>query len=59
MTSLPETLVLYFFVLSILAIYGWHQYPHFTHEKQGKTPTRWQPLAELPRHNPAADLQRM
>jgi len=28
MTSLPETLilVLYFFVLSILAIYGWHRY---------------------------------
>ena len=28
MTSLTETLilVLYFFVLSILAIYGWHRY---------------------------------
>ena len=28
MTSLPETLILvfYFFVLSILAIYGWHRY---------------------------------
>src|ERR1051326_8805087 len=28
MTSLPETLilVLYFFVLSILAFYGWHRY---------------------------------
>src|SRR6266540_2867498 len=28
MTSLPETLILvsYFFVLSILAVYGWHRY---------------------------------
>src|SRR3954466_14269267 len=48
MTSLPETLilVLYFFVLSILAIYGWHRYylVYLYMKNKGKAP---QPLPEL------------
>jgi cellulose synthase/poly-beta-1,6-N-acetylglucosamine synthase-like glycosyltransferase len=55
MTSLPETLilVLYFFVLSILAIYGWHRYylvylymKNREHDPGRALPP---PLAELPR----------
>src|SRR5690349_20920812 len=48
MTSLPETLilVLYFFILSILAIYGWHRYYlvylYTKHKQQAPAP-----LAEL------------
>jgi cellulose synthase/poly-beta-1,6-N-acetylglucosamine synthase-like glycosyltransferase len=42
MTSLPETLilVLYFFVLSILAIYGWHRYylVYLYTKNRGKVP---------------------
>ena len=42
MTSLPETLilVLYFFVLSILAIYGWHRYylVYLYMKNKGKAP---------------------
>src|SRR6478672_3755338 len=42
MTSLPETLVLvlYFFVLSILAIYGWHRYylVYLYMKNRGKAP---------------------
>src|SRR5712675_1305022 len=55
MTSLPETLilVLYFFVLSILAIYGWHRYylVHLYMKNRGKAPNPALPpvLAELPR----------
>src|SRR5204863_959820 len=53
MTSLPETLilVLYFFVLSILAIYGWHRYylVHLYTENRGKVPLPPPPLAMLPR----------
>src|SRR5258705_5094100 len=56
MTSLPETLilVLYFFVLSILAIYGWHRYylVYLYMKNRGKAPNATLPppaLAELPR----------
>ena len=56
MTSLPETLilVLYFFVLSILAIYGWHRYflVYLYMKNRGKAPSPALPplaLAELPR----------
>jgi len=56
MTSLPETLilVLYFFVLSILAIYGWHRYylVYLYMKHRGKAPNPALPpaaLAELPR----------
>jgi cellulose synthase/poly-beta-1,6-N-acetylglucosamine synthase-like glycosyltransferase len=55
MTSLPETivLVLYFFVLSILAIYGWHRYylVYLYTKNRGKAANAAlpPPLAELPR----------
>ena len=56
MTSLPETLVLvlYFFVLSILAIYGWHRYylVYLYMKNRGNAPNPAlppPPLAELPR----------
>src|SRR6516225_4170945 len=56
MTSLPETLILvfYFFVLSILAIYGWHRYylVYLYMKNRGKAPARQAPpppLATLPR----------
>jgi len=56
MTSLPETLilVLYFFVLSILAIYGWHRYylVYLYMKNRDKAPNGAvppPPLAELPR----------
>jgi cellulose synthase/poly-beta-1,6-N-acetylglucosamine synthase-like glycosyltransferase len=56
MTSLPETLilVLYFFVLSILAIYGWHRYylVYLYMKNRDKAPGRSlppPPLTELPR----------
>src|SRR5918999_1242328 len=53
MTSLPETLilVLYFFVLSILAIYGWHRYylVYLYMRNKDKAPSEPPPLAELPR----------
>src|SRR5258708_38342494 len=56
MTSLPETLVLvlYFFVLSILAIYGWHRYylVYLYMKNRGAAPNPALPSpapAELPR----------
>src|SRR5215471_15193344 len=56
MTSLPETLILviYFFVLSILAIYGWHRYylVYLYMKNRDKAPGRLPgppPLATLPR----------
>src|SRR5678816_1928972 len=53
MTSLPEilVLVLYFFVLSILAIYGWHRYylVYLYMKNRGTAPIAPPPLAELPR----------
>ena len=56
MTSLPETLILviYFFVLSILAIYGWHRYylVYLYMKNRDKAPARQAPpppLAILPR----------
>src|SRR6186713_842482 len=55
MTSLPETivLVLYFFVLSILAIYGWHRYylVYLYTKNRGKAANAAlpPPLAQLPR----------
>jgi cellulose synthase/poly-beta-1,6-N-acetylglucosamine synthase-like glycosyltransferase len=55
MTSLPETLILvfYFFVLSILAIYGWHRYyiVYLYMKNRDKAPdaTPPPPLAVLPR----------
>ncbi|HTM26339.1 MAG TPA: cellulose synthase family protein [Vicinamibacterales bacterium] len=53
MTSLPETLVLvlYFFVLSVLAIYGAHRtYLVYLYTKnRGKAPAQPAPLATLPR----------
>src|SRR6476620_11159943 len=52
MTSLPETLilVLYFFVLSILAIYGWHRYylVYLYMKNRDKAPVPAPPLRELP-----------
>src|SRR4051812_2305680 len=55
MTSLPETLILvcYFFVLSILAIYGWHRYylVYLYMKNRHKAPNTAvpPPLATLPR----------
>ena len=53
MTSWPETLilVLYFFVLSILAIYGWHRYylVYLYLKNKHKAPAPLPPLTELPR----------
>ena len=56
MTSLPETLilVLYFFVLSILAIYGWHRYylVYLYMKNRDRAPGRSlppPPLTQLPR----------
>src|ERR1043166_543687 len=53
MTSLPETLilVLYFFVLSVLAIYGAHRtYLVYLYTKnRGKAPAPQPPLTTLPR----------
>jgi cellulose synthase/poly-beta-1,6-N-acetylglucosamine synthase-like glycosyltransferase len=56
MTSLPETLILvfYFFVLSILAIYGWHRYylVYLYMKNRDKAPARLgspPALAALPR----------
>ena len=55
MTSLPETLilVLYFFVLSILALYGWHRYylVYLYMKNRDKVPNAAPPpaLASLPR----------
>src|SRR5918996_4193999 len=50
--SLPQTLilVLYFFVLSILAIYGWHRdYLVYLYMKnKDKAPSPPPPLTELP-----------
>ena len=62
--TLLETLILgsYFFVLVILAVYGWHRYylVYAVHEEQGPGAG---PAASLGRpaaagHDPAADLQR-
>src|SRR3954467_10250700 len=51
--TLPETLilVLYFFVLSILAIYGWHRYylVYLYMKNKGKAPLPLAPLDVLPR----------
>jgi cellulose synthase/poly-beta-1,6-N-acetylglucosamine synthase-like glycosyltransferase len=51
--SLPQTLilVLYFFVLSILAIYGWHRYylVYLYMKNKGRAPQPLPPLAVLPR----------
>src|SRR5205823_785647 len=51
--TLPETLilVLYFFVLSILAIYGWHRYylVYLYMKNRHKLPVAPPPLRELPR----------
>ncbi|MCA1560427.1 MAG: glycosyltransferase family 2 protein [Acidobacteria bacterium] len=51
--SLPETfvLVLYFFVLSILAIYGWHRYylVYLYMKNKGRAPAPLPPLTVLPR----------
>src|SRR5262249_7744023 len=51
MTSLPETLILvfYFFVLSILAIYGWHRYylVYLYMKHRDKAPNRLAPPAAL------------
>src|SRR5216117_2599274 len=51
--TLPETvvLVLYFFVLSILAIYGWHRYylVYLYMKNRGKAPIPTPPLTKLPR----------
>jgi cellulose synthase/poly-beta-1,6-N-acetylglucosamine synthase-like glycosyltransferase len=54
MTSLPETLILvfYFFVLSVLAIYGWHRYyiVYLYMKNRDKAPDAPPPpLAVLPR----------
>src|SRR3954452_11460517 len=55
MTSLPETLILvvYFFILSILAIYGWHRYyiVYLYMKNRDKAPDQLAapPLAVLPR----------
>ncbi len=53
MTSWPETLilVLYFFVLSILAIYGWHRYylVYVYLKNKHKAPKPLPPLVTLPR----------
>src|SRR5688572_11647918 len=51
--SLPQTLilVLYFFVLSILAIYGWHRYylVYLYMKNKGRVPEPLPPLDALPR----------
>src|SRR6187397_471742 len=53
MTSLPETLilVLYFFVLSILAIYGWHRYylVYLYTKHKDQAPPQLPELSNLPR----------
>jgi len=53
MTSWPETLILvvYFFVLSILAIYGWHRYylVYVYLKNKHKAPKPLPPLVTLPR----------
>src|SRR3954453_7107406 len=50
--TLPETLilVLYFFVLSILAIYGWHRYylVYLYMKNRDKAPRPVPPLTEFP-----------
>jgi cellulose synthase/poly-beta-1,6-N-acetylglucosamine synthase-like glycosyltransferase len=50
--TLPETLilVLYFFVLSILAIYGWHRYllVYLYMKNKGNAPARLPELTDLP-----------
>src|SRR5688500_279197 len=50
--SLPQTLilVLYFFILSILAIYGWHRYylVYLYMKNRGRAPERLPPLRVLP-----------
>src|SRR6186997_2096741 len=50
--SLPQTLilVLYFFVLSILAIYGWHRYylVYLYMKNKEKAPAPLPPLRDLP-----------
>ena len=61
--SLTETLilVLYFFVLSILAIYGWHRYylVYLYMKHKGNVPPRMPPPAGAAEgHGPAAHLQR-
>src|SRR5690349_18419521 len=52
MTSLPQTLilVLYFFVLSILAIYGWHRYylVYLYMKNRDRTPQPLPALETLP-----------
>src|SRR4029450_3626693 len=52
MTSLAETLILvsYFFVLSILAIYGWHRYylVYLYMKHKGNTPPPLAPPEDLP-----------
>src|SRR4029450_6026474 len=52
MTSLAETLILvsYFFVLSILAIYGWHRYylVYLYMKHKGNTPPPMAPPEHLP-----------
>ena len=53
--TLPQTLILvmYFFVLSILAIYGWHRYylVYLYMKNKGKVPVALplSPSAQLPR----------
>src|SRR5918997_428170 len=51
--TLPETLilVLYFFVLSILAIYGWHRYylVYLYMKNKDRAPKPLPPLEHLPR----------
>ena len=58
-----ETLILatYFFVLVILAVYGWHRYylVYLYMKNKGKQPIPAGPLDALPvGHDPAPDLQR-
>src|ERR1051325_6273030 len=59
MTSLPETLilVLYFFVLSILAIYGWHRYylVYLYMKHRDKAPCG--PVPALPAELPRVTIQ--
>src|ERR671918_3240598 len=51
--SLPQTLILvvYFFVLSILAIYGWHRYylVYLYMKNRGRAPEPLPPPTEFPR----------
>ena len=58
-----ETLILatYFFVLVILAVYGWHRYylVYLYMKNKGKQPVPAGPMDKLPAgHDPAPDLQR-